>query len=952
MAKKVYFGVEPFAKRDLPTGYTQLQYIESSGTQYINTEYKATTNNMRIDIKAEYLSVATGQSLFGVQNSSGSLLGIVPYTKQVANPQLYVGSSHNILGVNISVGVPVTWSITAKNGIAIWSYDGGSDTASYADSLIKDYPYFLLANNLGGTASQFCSARLHYFKIYDNDVLVRDYVPCTTAWGEIGLYDLANAKFYGNYGSGSFIAGRPVSLPSGYTELSYIQTSGTQYIDSGIGVPCSVEATLQGVTATSNYSVVLSAGTEEVAGRWFAFNSSGWSIWENSFPTAYNQKITVNCEWTSANLTATINGVTRSRSATIAGNICVGSPWASFPVNCKIYELKIYVNGTLVRYFIPCVAGSGVIGLLDVVNNQFYSNAGSGVFIAGPEVESLARNVKKMYFGKENFTQRVLPSGYTQLEYIQSSGTEYINTGFIASGGALRVVTKFRYTTSHDTLSLFGHQTRPYSITPYGSRPQFYVGQTSAGINCGPQTSLGVDYVLDVTADNGSLTALWDGVKYTATYATPINTSTPIFLFGSNSNGSLAESGNGYQLKYLQIYDSGVLVRDYVPCVTVGGEVGLYDLVNAKFYGNDGTGKFIAGDYHASVARNIKKAYIGIGSVARPFWGGGELAYYGAITPLSVVRMFAAATENSNYALFGGGAASTMGGVSNSSVDAYNSSLTRSNPSELSSARAYLAASTIGKYSLFGGGIGVEANASAKNTLDVYDTSLTKQSSKALSVARYNVEAITNGGYALFAGGTMDGNTTDYATVDAFNSSLTRSKANDLSDARSFAKPAVVGDYAIFAGGQNGQSPYYSSVVDAYSSSLTKVASVSALSSVMSDMATATIGGYALFAGGYNGTYRSSVTVYDASLTRTNPVTLSTARNRMGGVALGGYAIFGGGQNSNVVDVFDEKLTRTLGTPLSAARNLICTAIIGNYALFGGGNTSAGGTVVDAFTIV
>ena len=41
-------------------------------------------------------------------------------------------------------------------------------------------------------------------QIYDNDILVRDFVPCINAEGEYGLYDFVNSQFYGNVGTGSF----------------------------------------------------------------------------------------------------------------------------------------------------------------------------------------------------------------------------------------------------------------------------------------------------------------------------------------------------------------------------------------------------------------------------------------------------------------------------------------------------------------------------------------------------------------------------------------------------------------------------------------------------------------------------------------------------------------------------------------------------------------------------
>ena len=53
----------------------------------------------------------------------------------------------------------------------------------------------------------------------------------------------------------------------------------------------------------------------------------------------------------------------------------------------KLYSCQIYDNGTLVRDFIAAKLSDGTVGLYDTVNSQFYSNAGTGTFIAGPEVK-------------------------------------------------------------------------------------------------------------------------------------------------------------------------------------------------------------------------------------------------------------------------------------------------------------------------------------------------------------------------------------------------------------------------------------------------------------------------------------------------------------------------------------------------------------------------------------
>ena len=60
--------------------------------------------------------------------------------------------------------------------------------------------------------------------------------------------------------------------------------------------------------------------------------------------------------------------------------------WSSM----KLYSAKIYLDAagsSPARDFIPCKNASGVVGLWDDANSKFYTNAGTGVFTAGPEVK-------------------------------------------------------------------------------------------------------------------------------------------------------------------------------------------------------------------------------------------------------------------------------------------------------------------------------------------------------------------------------------------------------------------------------------------------------------------------------------------------------------------------------------------------------------------------------------
>jgi hypothetical protein len=49
----------------------------------------------------------------------------------------------------------------------------------------------------------------------------------------------------------------------------------------------------------------------------------------------------------------------------------------------RLYSCQVIYDGELIRNMIPCKNDFGVIGLYDLANNKFYSNAGSGEFVAG-----------------------------------------------------------------------------------------------------------------------------------------------------------------------------------------------------------------------------------------------------------------------------------------------------------------------------------------------------------------------------------------------------------------------------------------------------------------------------------------------------------------------------------------------------------------------------------------
>lgn len=562
-----------------------------------------------------------------------------------------------------------------------------------------------------------------------------------------------------------------------------------------------------------------------------------------------------------------------------------------------------------------------------------------------------ARKVKKMYVGVENFTPMELPSGFTQLAFIGSTGTQYIDTGVMPNQDT-RAVCDAQLTAVSGTVSFLGQRytsaTQAFGwISVNGSLRSYYNAQFTVVATADTARHL-YDKDKNVTRIDGE-------TVHTADYAA-FDGDFPLYLFAGNEQGTAGLFAQA-RLYACKIYASGVLIRDFVPCRRHSdGAAGLYDMITGAFYGNSGTGSFEEGpSEHKSTARKVKKAYVGVGGVARPCYTGGELAYYGTATPLSIKGYNMAATTVGNYALFGGRHSSPNLSEYNAAVDAYDTALVRTTATPFSHGQMYRSATTVEGYALFGGG-----RSSVNGMLvDAYDISLVRTAPASLHIAKAWVAAGTVGNHAIFAGGSDNNESYTYTKVaEAYDASLTKTTIASLSVVRYNIDVPTVGNYALFAGG------YMDHVtsVDAYNASLTRT-NAPELDIGRNANGAATVGNYALIGGGLGyTTYAPSVNAYDASLTKTMAPQLSYSVTNLSATAIGEFALFGGGNgtisvsesgHSDTVDVYDASLTKITTTPLSEARTLLAAVTIGNYALFAGGQgqDSGGSTVVDVYTI-
>ena len=181
-------------------------------------------------------------------------------------------------------------------------------------------------------------------------------------------------------------------LPSGYTRLEYIQSTGTQYIDTGVTGGVTIRAVAQQTTYTGSSQILFGTLSSGVAGSYFGTGTTSekWgfgaavSTGLSSIPA--NTKATLEITYNAnGGATGTVNGETISRSGTQPPQrlTIFSAPTGTYKGRYKLWSCEVYQNDVLVRDFVPAKNSSNVIGMYDTVSGQFFTNSGTGDF-AGP----------------------------------------------------------------------------------------------------------------------------------------------------------------------------------------------------------------------------------------------------------------------------------------------------------------------------------------------------------------------------------------------------------------------------------------------------------------------------------------------------------------------------------------------------------------------------------------
>lgn len=369
-------------------------------------------------------------------------------------------------------------------------------------------------------------------------------------------------------------------LPSGYRMLTGIVFGGGVFYDTGMRLQgsdtlkfsfeatkaCNVLGCYTGANADDNYSLYLSTTS---GAKYMRYNGGTYNSY---FATNTRYDVTItptgtegfqqDSEWT-------------EQTFTTASDMLIGT--TSYGATSAKLTGTVYGNIEVVgkRIFVPAERiADGAIGYYDLYTEEFLENVGTG----DPEILGYV-------------------SPYdAQIEYLESTGTQYIDTGYVPNENTIAVLDA-ALTSADDEITMFG-----LINSNGGVRFHFGTYQSKWHYGVSPRTATNKWYNFTTpTLDTARHTFEMRGNGYGAVDSTS-NTisvvsgtySLGVYLFGRNLGGGTPDGLCPMKYYGFTIHEGENLVHDFIP-VRIGQVGYLYDSVSGELFGNNGTGSFVLG---------------------------------------------------------------------------------------------------------------------------------------------------------------------------------------------------------------------------------------------------------------------------------------------------------------------------------------------------------------------
>ena len=410
-------------------GYSDLKFLDTSGSQRIQTDFKPQDSDVvYMGVKFHSGSAAT-QMLWcdragNTENtfSAARISGVFRFDRR---------ASSTMTGTQYEATDDVYYDIVANYLNCECTVNGESaasmnDTAAFTPptNLVLFASFTISSAGAMTSIKNYADLRFYYFKVMRGGSLVAHFVPALRqSDGTVGVYDRVAGKFYENAGTGVFTAEGEVTITNSasgepaklnldiaphFQALDYIQPTGKQFIQTDYTpaandrVEMKFNFTKVNVnqflicSRTSSSSkdyfgvVILKTSSDTITYRYFRFDigqgMQSFKDYEVKANTDYTivadgktRKLTVNDEeWGPASDSAATP--TKPFQLFASGYpVSTTNNWAYG----KCYYFRVYdSSGALKVDMIPARRDDGVYGMYDRVSDKFYSSASATAFAA------------------------------------------------------------------------------------------------------------------------------------------------------------------------------------------------------------------------------------------------------------------------------------------------------------------------------------------------------------------------------------------------------------------------------------------------------------------------------------------------------------------------------------------------------------------------------------------
>ena len=409
--------------------YIELEYLESTGTQYFNLDY-IPTENTGLHVKASTVgqgdmiicgsrnNVTTGTRLY-LSSTYSSANQSVPLISIGRGTYMYLQLDGSFIPASSNLKVPFNTVYEQytnyKNSKVTRFIDSTRDITSVTiPELIftPNQPLYLFAGNIAGVVNYNYKGKIYSCEITEGDKLVMDLIPVLDKNLVACMYDKVSGKYFYNQGDGEF----KWKLPN---QLEYIRTTNNSYtiIDVITDGSYTIEAKCRAVsipdTTVRNFGGYMWQGDSSVSNN----PRSGIGCYNGRWHVGYNKTVqagtcdknlhvfklveflkfgedfnadyfSVDGEQLDISHASNVDFYSNTkRNWAIGGRI--QSLGFKNPLDAEHYYWKFWDgNDKLVAYIIPVLDENLTPCMYDLVSKKYFYNIGTGQF-KGPDDNSL-----------------------------------------------------------------------------------------------------------------------------------------------------------------------------------------------------------------------------------------------------------------------------------------------------------------------------------------------------------------------------------------------------------------------------------------------------------------------------------------------------------------------------------------------------------------------------------